>query len=123
MWQAGLKSFFPAATFKSAGGWLLFESGTGAQKLADGLAAKISSPDAAWLALDVNWPRLAQWYPKLKELGLPETQFTITARDAKFNLVGKFLFPEPLALPQEDWRIPTNTIHQSLVSVRMSELL
>ena len=117
LWQANLKPFFPAATFKSSGGWLAFESGTGAQKLADSLMKKISVGDAAWLSLDVNWPRLAQWFPKLKELGLPETQFAVTAPDDSLRVTGKFIFPENLALNLEPWRVPTNTIHAPFVSL------
>jgi hypothetical protein len=69
-------------------------------------------PRTGWLEVDVNWPRLAQWYPKLKEFGLPETQFTVTAPDADFRINGKFWFPENLALNLEPWRVPTNTLHQ-----------
>ena len=116
LWQANLKPLFPAATFKSSGGWLIFDSGTGAQKAGDSLALKISAPQAGWFSADVNWPRLAQWYPKLKELGLPETQFAVAAPDASLRVTGKFIFPENLALNLENWRVPTNTIHQPFVS-------
>jgi hypothetical protein len=114
IWQAVLKPFFPAATIKQSGVWTVFESGTGTQKLADGI--KISASDAAWLSLDVNWPRLAQWYPELKELGLPETQFHVTAADANLHINGKFFFPQNLALDLENWRLPTNTLHQPFIS-------
>ena len=116
LWQANLKPFFPAASFKSANGWLFFESGTGAGKLVDGLTRKISAADSAWLAVDVNWPRLAQWYPKLKELGLPETQFTVTAPDDNLRINGKFFFPEKLSLNLEPWQVPTNTLHPPFIS-------
>lgn len=117
LWPSSLKPFFPAAGFKFSDGWLTFVPDTDSSALGSSLFKKLFQPaDKSWLNADVNWPRLAPWYPKLKELGLPETQFTVTARDAKFNVVGKFLFPEPLALPLEDWRIPTNTIHQPFVS-------
>jgi len=111
-WRASLKPFFAAAAFKSAGGWLIFDSGTGAQKLGDNLAQRISASPASWLDLDVNWPRLAQWYPELKALGLPETVFSMTAPDSNFLINGKFLFPENLSLNLENWRVPTNTLHQ-----------
>src|SRR5665213_2096135 len=112
LWQANLKLFFSAATFKSAGGWLIFDSDPARLKLGDRVAQKISAPPAGWLDLDVNWPRLAQWHPKLKEFALPETQFTFTAPDDNFRINGKFFFPENLALNLEDWRVPTNTLHQ-----------
>ena len=115
LWQTGLKMFFPAATFEQSEGWLVFDSGIGAIKSSDRAEEKFRSPNL-WLSLDVNWPRLAQWFPKLKEFGLPETQFTVTARNTQFNVIGKFLFSEPLALPLADGRMPTNTIHQPFVS-------
>lgn len=112
LWQANLKPFFTAAAFQSAGGWLIFDSDPALLKLGDRLAQKISTPPAGWLDVDVNWPRLAQWYPKLKELALPETQFTITAPDDNFRINGKLFFPENLSLNLEAWRVPTNTVHQ-----------
>jgi hypothetical protein len=116
IWRTNLKPFFAAATFQSAGGWLIFDSDPALLKLGDRLAQKISAPPGGWLDLDVNWPRLAQWYPKLKELGLPETQFTVTAPDASFRINGKFLFPDNLSLNLETWRVPTNTLHQPFSS-------
>ena len=112
LWQANLKPFFAAATFKSTGGWLIFDSDPALLKLGDRLAQKVTAPPSGWLDLDVNWPHLAQWYPKLKELSLPETQFTVTAPDTNFRINGKFFFAENLALNLEPWRVPTNTLHQ-----------
>ena len=116
LWPANLKLFFPAASFKNTDGWLLFESGTGAGKLVDGLARKISATDSAWLSVDVNWPRLAQWYPKLKEFSLPETQFVVSAPDDNLRINGNFFFPENLSLNLEPWQVPTNTVHPPFVS-------
>jgi hypothetical protein len=112
LWQANLKPFFAAASFKSAGGWLIFDSDPALLKLGDRLAQKISAPPPGWFDLDVNWPRLAQWHPQLKDFALPETHFTVTAPDDNFRVSGKFFFPENLALNLEPWRVPTNTLHQ-----------
>jgi hypothetical protein len=116
LWQANLKPFFPAGSFKSADGWLFVTTAAGANPLVDDLVKKMFPADKSLLDLDVNWPRLAQWFPKLKELGLPETHFTLTAPDDNLRINGKFLFPENLALNLEPWRMPTNTIHQPFVS-------
>ncbi|HEY2328874.1 MAG TPA: hypothetical protein VGI63_03565 [Verrucomicrobiae bacterium] len=117
LWQANLKPFFAAAGFKSTGGWLVFDSGPGAPPLGDRLAREISQADSVWFFVDVNWPRLAQWYPQLKELGLPETQFHVAAPDASLHIDGKFFFPENLSLNLEPWRVPTNTLHQPFISL------
>jgi hypothetical protein len=116
LWRAELKVFFPAATFKTAGAWLIFDTGPDAPKLGDRLAQKISAPPAGWLALDLNWPRLAQWFPDLQGLDLPETQLAVTAANASLHLNGKFFFPNNLALEMEPWHLPTNTVHQPFVS-------
>ena len=112
IWQANLRPFFTAASFKSTGGWLIFDSNPSLMGLGNRLAQKISTPPPGWFDLDVNWPRLAQWYPEFKALGLPETQLTVTAPDNNFRINGKFFFPENLALNLEPWRVPTNTLHQ-----------
>jgi hypothetical protein len=116
IWQAGLKPFFPTAAFKSQNGWLIFDSDPSLLKLGDNLAGEISTPMAGWFYFDVNWPRLAQWMPELKDLGLPETQFTVTAPDENFHLNGKLYFPENLALNLESWQIPTNLFHPPFTS-------
>lgn len=112
LWQAELKTFFPAATFQQAGGWLIFDAGSGAQKLGDALAQKISAPVTNWLSADVNWPRLAQWSPQLKELALPETALAVSADATNLLMTGNFFFPENLSLKLDAWRFPSNTVHQ-----------
>jgi len=115
-WEAALKPYFPAATFKQTTGWLIFDSSTGAVKVGDALAQKITAPQPGWLSLDVNWPRLAQWYPKLKELELPETLFDVTAPDTNLHISGKFFFPENLSIKLDPWQFPSNTVHQPFTS-------
>jgi hypothetical protein len=117
VWQSGLKPFLPAAGFTASGGWLIFDSGTGAPRLGTGLAQKISAPRPGWFSVDVNWPRLAQWFPELASLGLPETQFQVTAPDSSFRIDGKFFYPEPLALNLEAWRFPANLVHEPFISL------
>ncbi|MDR3457964.1 MAG: hypothetical protein P4N60_11000 [Verrucomicrobiae bacterium] len=116
-WQTALKPYFPAATFTQSGGWLIFDSGTGAVKASDTLAQKLATPPAGWLSVDVNWPRLAQWSPELKELALPETKFDVTAADANLHINGKFFFPENLSIKLDPWQFPSNTVHQPLISL------
>ncbi len=116
LWQASLKPFFALATFQSTGDWLIFDSNPALLGIGDRLARNLSAPPADWFDLDVNWPRLAQWHPLLKQLALPETQFTVTAPDNDFRVNGKLFFPENLALNLEPWRIPTNSVHVPFTS-------
>jgi hypothetical protein len=112
VWQASLKPFFPAATFQTSGGWLVFDSGTASLKLGSAVLGKTASPAADLASLDVNWPLLAKWNSFVKELGLPETRLTLTAADGNCLLNGRLLFPENLNLKLDAWRMPTNTIRQ-----------
>lgn len=112
VWQTNLKPFFPAATFQSSGGWLVFDSGTAPLKLGGALAAKAAAGAADFASADVNWPRLAKWYPDLKELGLPESQLVLAGASDGYTISGKLLFPENLNLKLDPWLMPTNTIHQ-----------
>ena len=118
IWQASLKPFFPAAGFKFSDGWLTFVPDTDSSALGNSLVKKLFQPvdKNVWLTLDINWPRLAQWYSDYKSLGLPETQFTVTAPDDNLRINGKFYFTENLVLNLEPWRVPTNTLHQPFVS-------
>ena len=116
LWQANLKSFFPFATFKTQGGWLYFDSGTGTERLSGNLEKQASQTNTAWLAADVNWPLLARWELKFKELGLPETQLAVTAASGNLHIAGKLFFPENLSSKLDPWKVPTNTLHQPFVS-------
>ena len=116
LWQANLRPFFPAASFKSGGGWLIFDSGTGSPKVGDALAQKIATPATGWLSVDINWPRLTQWIPQLHALGLPETRLSLTAPDDKLKVTGTLLFPDTLSLNLDPWQVPTGSLHQPFVS-------
>ena len=116
VWQSALKSFFPAATFKQNGGWLIFDAGQGMGKLGQVLAQKISTTSTNWLTADINWPRLGETFPKAKELGLPQTAFDIFPDKTDIAVRGLAHLPAALAVDMTAWRFPTNTIHQPLVS-------
>ena len=49
LWQAGLSPFFPSATFKSVGGWLIFDSNPALLKLGDVGSRKDLRAPAGWL--------------------------------------------------------------------------
>ncbi|MBW8864088.1 MAG: hypothetical protein JF609_04025 [Verrucomicrobia bacterium] len=116
LWQASLKPFFPAATFKQSAGWLIFDSGTGAVKPGDSLAQKISAPATGWATADINWPLLGQWFPALQKLDLPETTFQVSADATELAINGKFLFPQNLTCRLDPWQFPSNTVHEPFTS-------
>ena len=109
--------------FVRIGDWVVFGCGQDELPVNDELARRILAekrPAPAeknvWLTADLDWPRLARWFPELKPLDLPETQLQFTGRDGNLHLDGRLIFPQPLAWKLEPWRVPTNTIHQPLVS-------
>jgi hypothetical protein len=117
IWQENWRQIFPNAVRRKSPGWSFFASDASATVLCDALANRTMAKDPAWLSLDVNWPRLAEWCPLAKEFSLPETQFTVTAPDRNFLIAGKLLFLENPALKLPAWQVPTNLIHSPFVSL------
>ncbi len=80
LWQANLKPFFPAASFKSTGGWLVFDSGPDAPKLGDRLAQEIAKPRQRVAVRGRELAAAGRVVSAIEiALGLPETQLQVTA--------------------------------------------
>jgi len=112
-----------AIQFTRTGDWVVFGLGQDSLPLTDewvrqAAAAKRPAPadNEAWFAADLDWPRLAQWFPSANPLDLPETQWRVAARELNLRWDGKLLFSSPRDLNLETWRIPTNQIHMPLIS-------
>lgn len=146
LWQANLKGVLEAWTgmsvaktpngwelkkhlppnlirFVRVGDWAVFGWGQDKLLLNDELVRRVLAekrPAPAekndWLTADLDWPRLARWWPSLGAVGLPETQWQAVGRDGNLHVDGKLIFPRPLAMTLEKWRMPTNTIHEPIVS-------
>jgi hypothetical protein len=114
-WRANLQPFFASATFRQSGGWLIVNCVGDSLKLGDGLAQKISVADNNWLDVDLNWSRLAQFFPSLENFDFPETHLQVSGHDGNFQMNGKLIMSQPLP-PLEKWQMPTNAIRQPLVS-------
>jgi hypothetical protein len=109
--------------FVRAGDWVVFGCGQDKLPLNDELVRRVLAekyPAPAeknnWLTADLDWPRLARWFPLLKAVDLPETRWQAVGRNGNLLLNGRLIFPQPLALTLDKWRIPTNTIHEPIVS-------
>jgi len=109
--------------FVRVGDWVVFGWGQDELPLNNELVRRVASEKRpapletnAWLAADLDWPRLARWFPSVNPFDLPETQLRLIGRDRNLRLDGKLIFPQPPALKLEAWRIPTNTIHQPFIS-------
>ncbi|MGC9942786.1 MAG: hypothetical protein ABSE48_13195 [Verrucomicrobiota bacterium] len=75
------------------------------------------SGEKDWLAADINWPRLSQWFAGLKALSLPETRLVVSPKDNDLHVAGRLLFPENLPAKLPDWQIPQTLIHSPFVSL------
>jgi len=120
-----LKKHLPPSLirFVRVGDWVVFGWGQDKLPLNDELVRRVLAekrPAPAennnWLTADLDWPCLARWFPSLGAVDLPETRWQAVGRDGNLHLDGRLIFPQPLAMTLENWRMPTNTIHQPLVS-------
>ena len=104
--------------FSRAGDWVVIDCGQDKLSLREQIVpvpARPLVPEANWLAADLNWPRLAQLFPALAGFDFPKIQMQAVGRGGNLQLTGKLTLAQPLP-PLEKWRIPTNEIHQPLVS-------
>jgi len=108
-------------SFERHGDWVVIDCGQNELLLRDEilepfLKTRLVVAETNWLTANLDWPRLARWFPSLSVVDLPETRWQAVGRDGNLHLDGRLIFPQPLALTLEKWRMPTNTIHQPLVS-------
>jgi len=68
-----------------------------------------------WLTADLDWPRLGKLFPALARFDFPKLELQFVGLDGDLWANGKFILAQPLP-PLEPWRMPTNIIHQPLVS-------
>ena len=104
--------------FSRSGDWVVIDGGQDKLSLREEilpLPTRMLVPETNWLTADLNWPRLAQIFPSLKEFDFPKIQLQVVGRGTNLQLTGKLTLAQPL-LPLENWRIPTNEIHQPLIS-------
>ena len=107
--------------FTRNGDWVVIDCGQDKLSLREEilepfLKTRIAVAGTNWLTADLDWPRLARWLPSLGAVDLPEMRWQAVGRDGNLHVDGKLIFPQPLEMTLEKWRMPTNTIHQPLVS-------
>lgn len=98
--------------FIRSGDWAILDCG---QELLLWNQILAHSDEDNWLSANLNWSRLAQYFPSLGNFDFPETHLQVTWRDGNFQVNGKLILSQPLP-PLEKWRIPTSAIRQPLVS-------
>jgi hypothetical protein len=94
------------------GTWLLLTLGNSPAPKPAGV---ITDLKGNWLAAEMDWGRLAVWYPEWRKLDLPKTRLEVVGRNGNFEVNGKLFLAQPLPA-LGPWQFPTNTIHSPFVS-------
>jgi hypothetical protein len=109
--------------FVRAGDWVVFGCGQDKLPVNDELVRRVLAEKRPapveknkWLTADLDWPRLTRWFPSLKAVDLPEMRWQAVGRNGNLRLDGRLIFPQPLALTLEKWRVPVDAIHQPIIS-------
>jgi len=122
-WQ--LKKHLPPNLIRFArmGDWVVIGCGEDRLPLNDELMRHVQAEKRpapvepnAWLAADLDWPRLARWYPLLKPAGLPEIRLQVAGHNGKLQSQARLIFPQPLGLTLEKWSVPADLIHPPFIS-------
>ena len=95
------------------GEWLYLQLGNSPALAPVGAVAPLRN---SWLTADVNWQRLAAWFPAWRKLDLPETRLQVVGRDGNFAVTGKLFLAQPLSA-LGPWQFPAATIHGPLISL------
>jgi hypothetical protein len=104
--------------FSRAGDWVIIDCGQDKLFLRDEIKAGWLAKQVEaghWLAADLNWPRLAEIFPVLKEFDFPKFQMQAIGRGGNLQVTGKLSLAQVLP-PLEKWRMPASAIRQPLVS-------
>ena len=117
-WQLTKQHPPNSVRFIRSGDWVVFSCEQADFALGNGVVGKISTTASKtyWLSLDADWTRVAKIFPALKLVDLPEAKLQVIGRDGNLRLDGKIISALPFALSLDKWRLPTNTIHQPIIS-------
>ncbi len=106
-----------------AGEWIVLSAGSGNFAREAEVLANIKSlgrpaqPTGAWLDGAANLARFDGWLPMLASLkNLPVAHFSVSNRADFVRTYATLNFPSPHGWKSEPWQIPTNIIHDPLVS-------
>ena len=73
--------------------------------------------DFNWFEADVDWPRLANWFPLSScPLKLGRTQTAISAEKGSFHMTSQVTYPEAIQWAPQPMRLPTGLVRQPLIS-------
>jgi hypothetical protein len=99
------------------GNWVVIGCGQNELPLSEGWARNGTIPknDGNWLSANVDWPRLAQYFPAFARFDFPAIKMQVTGKDGNMQLNGTFSLWQPLPA-LEKWQMPVKLIHHPLTS-------
>lgn len=100
-----------------AQGWTLFGLGGGSPRGFDALLAEIAAAEStgSWLNLRIDLPQIARIFDWSDAPRFPSADLGFVGRGENVRIAARLVYPQPLNLKLEPWRIPTNTVHDPLV--------
>ena len=93
-------------------GWLFFALYNAPAPAA---AGAIASLNHSWLTAEVDWARLAVWFPAVAKFDIPQTRLEVTGKNGQFEATGRLYLAQPLP-PLQPWQVPTNIFHPPFLS-------
>jgi hypothetical protein len=93
-------------------GWLFFALDNAPAPVAAGAIANLNH---AWLTAEVDWTRLAVWFPAVRKFDIPQTRLQVTGINGNFEATGHLYLTQPLP-PLQKWQFPTNLVHSPFLS-------
>jgi len=93
-------------------GWLFFALDNSSSPAP---AAAITSLNHAWLTAEVDWARLAVWFPAVAKFDVPPTRLQVSGKNGEFEATGRLYLAQPLP-PLQKWQFPTNLVHSPFLS-------
>lgn len=121
LWQTNVGSLTGAGFWRS-GRWVVFASAAAAPPAARLLAEikKTGRPVPAttnhWLEVQADLPRLAKKLSWPAQVEWPHALLSINGKDGYLRSNLRMRFIKPLSLSLEAWQIPTNIIHDPVIS-------
>jgi len=104
-----------------AGDWVVIGCGDNVLPQMDALFGRLAArqplvgpEETGWVEANLNWPRLARWFPVLQKFDFPAVAVQIAGGEGYLHVSGKFTLTQALPV-LEKWRVP-NVIHPPLTS-------
>ena len=121
LWQTNVATL-AGTHFERNGKWVVFAStadATPAKRTLEELK-QLGRPAPAlsndWLEVEANLPRWAEKFGWPAQIEWPQAQLTVNGKDAYLRSTIRLHFAKPSPLTFDPWQIPTNIVHDPVIS-------